>query len=129
MGQNPREIQVSLSGIYGSKRIAKTWKMMKEVVVQDLTELMEILKKCGVWWIQTVNKAYYVEMLKRLLKALRKKKSLNFSPTIGFSSMTMFQFTGCSLSKSVWPKNRLLIWNTHPTSLIWLGMTSNSFRK
>jgi hypothetical protein len=28
-----------------SKRVARTWKKMKEVVVQDLTEAMKMLKK------------------------------------------------------------------------------------
>jgi hypothetical protein len=35
-----------LSDMNSSKRVARTWKMMKEVVVHDLTELMKMLKKC-----------------------------------------------------------------------------------
>jgi len=44
--------QVFLSGINGSKRVTRTWKMIKEVFVQDLTEPMKIFKKCRIWRIQ-----------------------------------------------------------------------------
>jgi hypothetical protein len=37
-----------LSDISGSKRVAKTWKMMQEAVVQDLTEPMKMLEECGI---------------------------------------------------------------------------------
>jgi hypothetical protein len=37
-----------LSGINRSKCVTRTWNMMKEVVVQDLTEPMKMLKKCGI---------------------------------------------------------------------------------
>jgi len=43
-----------LSDINGSKRVARTWKIMKEVVVQALTEVMKMLKKCRIWCIQIV---------------------------------------------------------------------------
>jgi len=39
---------------------------MKEVVIQDLTEPVKMLKKCGIWCIQTVNQAYYVEIYMKL---------------------------------------------------------------
>jgi hypothetical protein len=61
---------------------------------------------------QTVNQAYYVETLKRLREAVRKKKGLNFGPTTGFSSMTMLHVTRRFLSSSLWPKYQLLKWNT-----------------
>jgi hypothetical protein len=35
------------SGINSLKTILRTWKMMKEVVIQDFTELMKILKSVG----------------------------------------------------------------------------------
>jgi hypothetical protein len=44
MGKKLLKSQMSLSGIYGSKREARTW---EEVVVLDLTETMKMLKKCG----------------------------------------------------------------------------------
>jgi len=44
--------QVFLSGINGSKRIVKTWKLMKKVVVKDLAEVIKMLKTFGIWWIQ-----------------------------------------------------------------------------
>jgi len=43
---------VFLSGINDSKRIARMWKITEEVDVQDLTEPMKIVKKCGIWCIQ-----------------------------------------------------------------------------
>jgi hypothetical protein len=56
---------------------------------------------------QTVNEAYYVEVLQRLREAMR-RKGLKFGPTIGLLTMTMFQLTKRSLSSSLWPKNQLL---------------------
>jgi hypothetical protein len=42
-----------LSGINGTKRVVRTWKMMmKEAVVQYLTEPIKMMKKCGVCCIQ-----------------------------------------------------------------------------
>jgi hypothetical protein len=44
---------------------------MREVVVQDLTKLMNMLKKCRIiWCIQTVSEAYCVEILKQLYEAV-----------------------------------------------------------
>jgi hypothetical protein len=43
---------VFLRGINGSKRVAKTWKMMKDVVGHHLTEPMKVLRKCGIRCIQ-----------------------------------------------------------------------------
>jgi hypothetical protein len=65
---------------------------------------------------QTINQAYYVAVLKRLHEAVHRKWP-------GLSTMTMLQLTRLSLSKSYWPRNRLLKWNTHPVPLIWLRMT------
>jgi hypothetical protein len=52
---------------------------------------------------QTVNQAFYVELLKRLHQAVH-RKGLNFGPTIGFSTMT-FSISQGTLSSSFWPKS------------------------
>jgi hypothetical protein len=77
---------------------------------------------------QTLNQAYYVEILKWLREAVRGRR-LDCAPSIGFSNMTMLQLTRRSLSSSFCPKNQLLKWNTHPIPLIWLRMTSGCFHK
>jgi hypothetical protein len=46
---------------------------------------------------KTVNEAYYMEILKRLCKALI-EKDLNFVPKIGLPLTTMLQLTRRSLS-------------------------------
>jgi hypothetical protein len=51
MGKKYEKSKVFLSGTNDSKKVTKTWKMMKELVVQDLTEPMKILKKCRNWCI------------------------------------------------------------------------------
>jgi hypothetical protein len=48
---------------------------MKEVVVQDLAEPVKMLKKCEIQYIQTTKEAYYVEILKWLREAVRRKKA------------------------------------------------------
>jgi hypothetical protein len=44
-GGEDMKSQVFVSAINSSKRFARTCKMMKEVVIQDLTEPMKMLKK------------------------------------------------------------------------------------
>jgi hypothetical protein len=43
---------VFFSGINGSRGVARMWKMMKEVVIQDLIEKMKMMTKHGIWCIQ-----------------------------------------------------------------------------
>jgi len=111
--------QVFLSGIKISKRVTRTWKMMKEVVIPDHTELMKMVKRFRIWCIQTVNQVYYWKFWSSYME-LCAEKCLNFGPKIGFSIITKLQLTGHCLSNIFWPKNQLLNWNTHPVSLILL---------
>jgi hypothetical protein len=62
--------------------------------------------------VQTVNQAYYMEILKWLCEVGH--KGLNFGTTIGFFTMTVLQPTRCSLSLSsnFWP--RLITRMEHP---------------
>jgi hypothetical protein len=72
---------------------------------------------------EAVNQVYFVEILKRLREVVR-RKIYELLPPIEFSTMTIFQPTRHSLSSSLWPKNRLLKWDTHHFPLIWIRMTS-----
>jgi hypothetical protein len=69
-------------------------KMMKEVVIQGLTELMKMLRKCRIWCIQTD------------FKVSSKLIMWKYSMYTGFSKMIMLQPTRHSLSTSSWPKNQ-----------------------
>jgi hypothetical protein len=48
MGEKLGKSKMFLSGINDSKRVARTWNLMKEVVVQDLTEPIKMLNKCRI---------------------------------------------------------------------------------
>jgi len=75
---------------------------------------------------QTVNQAYYVEILKCYVK-LCIEKGLSFGPVIRFSTITMLWLTWHSLSSTFWPKNQLLKWNS-PSSPDCLQITSGLFQ-
>jgi hypothetical protein len=47
---------------------------MKEMVIQDLTQPIKMLKKCRIWIIQIVNLAYCVEILKLFCEAVCRKR-------------------------------------------------------
>jgi hypothetical protein len=75
----------------GGKR---TWKMLKEVVVQDLKELMKMFKKCRIWCIQidvlNIRAVIVQPNLGKRNICVCKKKGLKFGSAIGFSTMTAF---------------------------------------
>jgi len=76
---------------------------------------------------ELIPQGHYVEILKQLHEGMS-RKGLNFVPVIGFSTIITLQLTRHSLSCNFWPKNRLLIWKTHPVPLIWLWMNFGCFQ-
>jgi hypothetical protein len=56
---------------------------------------------------QTVDQAYYVEIMK-----LGLGKGLNFGPTFGFSTMTIYQLTRCSVKQFL--AQKLITEKEHP---------------
>jgi hypothetical protein len=60
---------------------------------------------------QTVNQAYYMEILKWICEALHRKMP-ELWPKTGFSTITMLQLMKHYLSSSFWARNLLLKWNT-----------------
>jgi hypothetical protein len=56
LGEPANDAFVMLSVAYGGEAmktsVTRTWKMMKLVVVQNFTQPMKMLKKCGIWCIQ-----------------------------------------------------------------------------
>jgi hypothetical protein len=46
---------VFLSVMNGSKTVARTWKIMKDAVTQDLSVRMKMMKKCGMWRIRSTE--------------------------------------------------------------------------
>jgi len=127
IGEKLWKIEVLFSGINCLKTVVKKWKLKTEVlisfyVIKDIVHFEFIPQG------QTVNRAYYMEILKRLCVAVH-RKGLNFGPSIGLSTMTMLQFRRRSLSSSLWLINPLLRRNTHPITMIWFLMTSDCFQK
>jgi hypothetical protein len=111
MGGSYEKIQVLLSDISSSKRS----RMLKSEVKTMLINFFVTKRFVQFKFIprgQTVNQAYYVEILKQLHEAVRRKR-LNFCPNFGFSAMTMLVLTRHFTSGCFWLKNRLLK-NKHP---------------
>jgi hypothetical protein len=90
---------VFLSGLNSSKRLVRMEDdedNAHHFCVKGILHFEFILQS------QTVNQAYYVEVLKWYHEVVC-RRGLNFGP-IGFSTMTMLQLTRHSLSSSFWPK-------------------------
>jgi hypothetical protein len=103
-----------------SKRVMRTWKMMKMMLITSLISKVLFTFKC-IQQSHTVKQAYYMEILKWLREALSKKR-----PELWPNNSILYHdnapaYKVCSVrSSSLWPKNRLLKCNTHPVPLIWL---------
>jgi len=69
----------------------------------------------------SINRAYYIEMLRRLCEAVHTKRPAHRS--INWILHHDKEHLLCSL----WPTNRLLKRNHHPVPLIWLRMTCGRF--
>jgi hypothetical protein len=118
-GEKLWKSKVFLCGTNDSKRARTSKSQMK-------TMLITFFEIEGTEFIpqgQTVNQAYFVEILKRLLEDMHRRSELKPNDWILHS-----QLSRRSLSRSFWPKNPLLKWNTHLILLIWLRMTSGCFR-
>jgi hypothetical protein len=111
---------VFLSGINGSK-IAHMSKSQMKTMLMTYFDIKGTVHVEFISQGQTVNQAYYVEILKWLHEAVH-RKSLNFGPIIRFSTIIIYQLLRQSLSSSFWPTNQIQKWNTHPVPLIdfWL---------
>ena len=53
---------------------------------------------------QTVNKEYYVEVLREFRKSFRRKRPALFKSVSSISTRTMHQSTTPSLSQTIWPR-------------------------
>jgi hypothetical protein len=97
MGEKLWKLQVFLSGINSSKRVVRTWKMMNKVVVQELTELMKMLKK--MWNLVHSDRCLWIRTMVVQLNLDKKngEKGLNFGSTIGFSNVMLLQLARCPL--------------------------------
>jgi hypothetical protein len=99
----------------GSKRIARTWDMTKDVVVQDLTEPMKVFRKCGIWYIQTFNQSYYVEIMKQLRGAVRIRPELWSNDWILYHDSAPVHKALCQAVSST----KIASWTTTPNLFPW----------
>jgi hypothetical protein len=77
-----------LKAINGSKRVVKTWKVMKEVVIQDVTEQMRMLRKLH----NLVHSSR--RLISELLIAIVLSESMKLSLTFcAFQAMCCHQFS------------------------------------
>jgi len=70
---------------------------MKDVVIQDVKQPVNILRNCGIWCIQ-VKKFVSIRAMAGQLNFAKEVtfvvKGLNFGPTVGFSTKAVLRLTG-----------------------------------
>jgi hypothetical protein len=105
---------------------------MKEIVVQDFTDPIKVLKKVRNILHSDrrlrINQAHCMEILTPLREAER-IKGPELWPNVWILHHDNAPAHKALLSSTFWPKILLLKWNTDPIPLIWLRMTSGCFRK
>ena len=72
---------------------------------------------------QTVNKEYYLGVMRRLREAIRQKDRICGQITRGFCTTITHRRTMPSLSVSIWLKTKRIPSNNHRIHLIWLPAT------
>ena len=72
---------------------------------------------------QTVNKEYYLGVMRRLREAIPQNDRICGQTTRGFCTTITHRCTMPSLSVSIWLKTKLILFNNHQIHLIWLPAT------
>jgi hypothetical protein len=115
---------VFLDSISGLKRVARTLKMIEEMLVQDNKEPMKMLKK-----VQDLVHSHRRLSIRTMDVQLNLDKEIMRQILSDDLGMILRFYNAPALSSSFWPKNGLMIWNTHPIPLIWLRMSCGCFQK
>ena len=72
---------------------------------------------------QTVNKEYYLGIMRRVREAIRQKDRICGQTTCGFCTTITHRRTILSLSVSIWLKSKRIASNNHWIHLIWFPAT------